>query len=96
MPNEPVSSYDLVKQLRALAILDEVRSNNSLGKDAADAIEALEARIAGLGANHQAKLAEAARVQGTVSSGSFVSKADYLMWREGFDAAVAIFKGDGK
>ena len=36
---------DLVERLRALVILDEVRSVNTLGQDAADRIEALEASL---------------------------------------------------
>ncbi len=33
---------DIKQRLRALVILDEVRSDNSLGRDAADEIERLE------------------------------------------------------
>lgn len=37
-----VDTKTLVKRLRALHILDEVGSNNPLGRDAADTIERLE------------------------------------------------------
>ena len=37
-----VDTKTLVKRLRALYILDEVGSNNPLGRDAADAIESLD------------------------------------------------------
>ena len=36
---------ELVERLRALVIMDEVRSNNPLGREAADRIEALEAAL---------------------------------------------------
>jgi len=36
---------NLVKRLRALVILDEVRSNNPLARDAADRIEELETAL---------------------------------------------------
>lgn len=39
---------DLVKRLRDLVIIDEVRSDNLLGSEAADRIEALQARVAEL------------------------------------------------
>lgn len=38
----------LVKRLRGLVIIDEVGSDNPLGREAADAINALQARVAEL------------------------------------------------
>lgn len=38
-------SNDLPRRLRALVIIDEVRSNNALGREAAAALEAAEAEI---------------------------------------------------
>ena len=45
---------ELRKRLRTLKILDEVGSDNPLGRDAADAIEALQARAEKAEANYSA------------------------------------------
>lgn len=41
-------ALDLAKRLRSIVIIDEVRSANPLGREAADAIESLTARVAEL------------------------------------------------
>ena len=53
----------LVKRLRGLVIIDEVRSNNPLGREAADAIDTLQARVEALEARETEAQAILARIR---------------------------------
>ena len=72
---------DIVERLKALVILDEVNSNNQLGKEAAAEITRLRALVEEMVANSQAALecvqASAVRMSSSPNRGNRKGSAHY-------------------